>query len=101
MACRKDSRGCATSTQSPAICCGVVYAGSRKKLAEHGDFSHDDTNVIMQLPNPSVQTSLINTLVETAQVAPTILKTLGLDSNQLQSVQIEGTPYCQLPSCRL
>jgi hypothetical protein len=26
---------------------GVTYSGSTKKLAEHGGFSHDDTNVIM------------------------------------------------------
>ena len=24
---------------------GVTYSGSGKKLAEHGGFSHDDTNV--------------------------------------------------------
>ena len=32
---------------------GVTYSGSSKKLAEHGGFSHDDTNVIMLLSNPS------------------------------------------------
>jgi hypothetical protein len=31
---------------------GVTYSGSGKKLAEHGGFSHDDTNVIMLLSNP-------------------------------------------------
>jgi len=55
-------------------------------------FSHDDTNVIMVLSNPSFQTSTVNTPVETMQVAPTVLKALGLDPNQLQSVQIEGIP---------
>jgi hypothetical protein len=29
--------------------------------------------------------------VETTQIAPTILKTLGLDPDKLQAVQIEGT----------
>ncbi len=71
---------------------GVVYTGSSKKLAEHGGFSHDDTNVIMVLSNPSFQTSAVNAPVQTLQVAPTVLKALGLDPNQLQSVQIEGTP---------
>ncbi len=70
---------------------GVVYTGSSKKQEEHGGFSHDDTNVIMLLSNPSFQQSTINTPVETMQVAPTILKALGLDPNQLQSVQLEGT----------
>ena len=70
---------------------GVVYTGSNKKQEEHGGFSHDDTNVIMLLSNPSFQQSTINTPVETMQVAPTILKALGLDPSQLQSVQLEGT----------
>jgi arylsulfatase A-like enzyme len=70
---------------------GVVYTGSNKKQEEHGGFSHDDTNVIMLLSNPSFHQSTINTPVQTMQVAPTILKALGLDPNQLQSVQLEGT----------
>jgi hypothetical protein len=70
---------------------GVVYTGSSKKQEEHGGFSHDDTNVIMVLSNPGFQPSTINTPVQTMQVAPTILKALGLDPNQLQSVQMEGT----------
>jgi hypothetical protein len=70
---------------------GVIYTGSGKKLSEHGGFSHDDTNALMLLSNPSFQQSLINTPVETSQVAPTILRALGLDPSQLQAVQIEGT----------
>ncbi len=70
---------------------GVVYTGSSKKLAEHGGFSHDDTNVIMLLSNPSFTASQVNTPVQTMQVAPTVLKALGLEPSQLQSVQIEGT----------
>ena len=71
---------------------GVVYTGSGKKLAEHGGFSHDDTNVIMVLSNPSFQTSVINSPVQTLQVAPTVLHALGLEPSQLQAVQLEGTP---------
>jgi len=71
---------------------GVVYTASSKKQEEHGGFSHDDTNVIMLLSNPAFQPSTINVPVLTMQVAPTILKALGLDPNQLQSVQQEGTP---------
>lgn len=71
---------------------GVVYTGSSKKQAEHGGFSHDDTNVIMLLANPHLQPRTLNTSVRTAQVAPTILQVLGLDPNALQSVRIEGTP---------
>ena len=71
---------------------GVVYTGSSAKLSEHGGFSHDDTNVIMVLSNPSFTPSTVNTPVETMQVAPTVLRALGLEPSQLQSVQMEGTP---------
>ncbi len=71
---------------------GVVYTGSSSKLSEHGGFSHDDTNVIMLLSNPSFQASTVNSPVQTLQVAPTVLKALGLDPGQLQAVQLEGTP---------
>jgi hypothetical protein len=70
---------------------GVTYSGSTKKLAEHGGFSHDDTNVMMLLSNPNLRFTTVTTPVTTTQVAPTILKVLGLDPNALQSVQKEGT----------
>jgi arylsulfatase A-like enzyme len=69
----------------------VTYSGSTKKLAEHGGFAHDDTNVMMLLANPQLDAKTVSTAVETAQVAPTILAALGLDPNSLQSVQLEGT----------
>ena len=70
---------------------GVTYSNSKKKLAEHGGFSHDDTNVIMLVSNPDFQSSTVSTPVETAQVAPTILEALGLDPSKLDAVQQEGT----------
>ena len=70
---------------------GVTYSGSTKKLAEHGGFSHDDTNVMMLLSHPSLDAKTVTSPVETMQVAPTILKALGLDPNALQSVVMEGT----------
>jgi hypothetical protein len=70
---------------------GVTYSGSSKKLAEHGGFSHDDTNVMMLLSNPSLTATTVTTPVQTMEVAPTILKALGLNPNALDSVQIEGT----------
>ncbi len=71
---------------------GVTYSGSTKKLAEHGGFAHDDVNVIMLVSNPQFSAKTITTPVETMQVAPTILKALGLDPYSLQAVQKEGTP---------
>ncbi len=70
---------------------GVTYSGSTKKLAEHGGFAHDDTNVMMLLSNPIFTATTVTTPVQTMEVAPTILKALGLDPNALQSVQQEGT----------
>jgi arylsulfatase A-like enzyme len=70
---------------------GVTCSGSSKKLAEHGGFAHDDTNVMMLFSNPSMSSSTVFSPVETAQVAPTILTALGLDPNKLESVQIENT----------
>jgi hypothetical protein len=70
---------------------GVTYSKSKAKQAEHGGFAHDDTNVMMLLSNPRFRPTTINTPVGTTQVAPTILRALGLDPNQLQAVRIEGT----------
>jgi hypothetical protein len=75
---------------------GVTYSGSGKKLAEHGGFSHDDTNVIMFLSNPSLHPATVTTPVQTMEVAPTILKVLGLNPQALQSVQQEGTAVLPL-----
>ena len=72
---------------------GGVYTGGLKKQSEHGGFAWDDTNVMLLVSSPSFHESLIlNSFVETAQVAPTILKLLGLDPDALDAVRQEGTP---------
>ena len=70
---------------------GVTYSGSKAKLAEHGGFSHDDTNVVLLLSNPSYRAKTIRASVGTVQVAPTILQTLGLNPSSLSAVVAEGT----------
>jgi hypothetical protein len=70
---------------------GVTYSGSTKKLAEHGGFSRDDTNVMILVANPSFAPKTVTSPVETLQVAPTILKALGLDPSALDAVKEEGT----------
>jgi len=70
---------------------GVIYTGSARKLMEHGGFAHDDTNVMLLVSNPSFEPKTITGPVQTAQVAPTILKALGLNPNALQAVQKENT----------
>jgi hypothetical protein len=70
---------------------GVTYTGSTKKLSEHGGFAHDDTNVILLVSNPSYEPKTVYSNVGTNQVAPTILKALGLDPRALDGVRWEGT----------
>ena len=71
---------------------GVTYSGSTKKLAEHGGFAHDDTNVLLLVENPGFYETTINAPVQTAQIAPTILRALGLNPTTLDAVRLEGTP---------
>ena len=70
---------------------GVTYTGSHKKLAEHGGFAHDDTNVILLLSKPNFQPQTVRAEVGAAQVAPTILQALGIDPSALDAVRAEGT----------
>jgi hypothetical protein len=70
---------------------GVTYSTSTSKLAEHGGFAHDDTNVMLLLSLPSSKPSTVHAQVGTAQVAPTILKALGIDPSALDAVKAEGT----------
>ncbi len=69
---------------------GVTYTGSASKLAEHGGFAHDDTNVMLLLANPGFQPRTVYTEVGTLQIAPTILTALGLDPRKLDGVRLEG-----------
>jgi hypothetical protein len=70
---------------------GVTYTGSASKLAEHGGFAHDDTNAMLLLSNPGFRPRTVFEGVQTMQVAPTILKALGLDPRKLDGVRLEGT----------
>ena len=71
---------------------GVTYSSSKAKQSEHGGFGHDDTNVVLLVSNASFQGKTVRSGVGTVQVAPTILKALGLDPWQLYAVRQEGTP---------
>lgn len=70
---------------------GVIYSGSSKKIAEHGGGTVDDTQVALLVSMPSIHPGTLSTAVSTTQIAPTILKALGLDPQALQAVQKEGT----------
>jgi arylsulfatase A-like enzyme len=70
---------------------GTIYTGSMSKNAEHGGFSFGDTNVGLIVSNPDLHTRVVKTPVATSQVAPSILKALGIDPNELGAVRKEGT----------
>ncbi len=71
---------------------GTVYTGSTKKNAEHGGFSFGDINVGLIVSHPDLEARVVKTPVATSQVAPTILKALGIDPEALESVRVEHTP---------
>jgi len=70
---------------------GVVYTGGTK-IAEHGGDNPGDRDVPLLVYAPrTVSPRKSSDWVETTQVAPTILRLLGLDPDALQAVRIEGT----------
>jgi Type I phosphodiesterase / nucleotide pyrophosphatase len=85
----------ATDSRTPDIIgiakIGTIYTGG-SKIAEHGGFNEDDTHVALIVSHPDLRQASINAAVASTQVAPTILKALGLDPNELDGVRQEGTP---------
>ena len=69
---------------------GVVYT-SGKKIAEHGGLALEDRNVLLVVSAPGVKPASVATPVNTAQIAPTILKALGYAPDDLEAVRAEGT----------
>ena len=70
---------------------GVTYSGSTTMIEDHGGFAHDDTNVMMLVTNPHFKASTVSATTTTTQVAPTIVKALGLNPAALDAVREEGT----------
>jgi hypothetical protein len=70
---------------------GVIYTKSRAKDMEHGGFAADDGHVALLVSNPSLYRKTVSTQVGTTQVAPTIIKALGLNPSLLDAVKKEGT----------
>jgi arylsulfatase A-like enzyme len=70
---------------------GVVYTGG-SKIAEHGGDNPADREVPLLVYAPgTVRPGSSDRWVETTQVAPTVLRLLGLDPDALQAVRIDGT----------
>ena len=70
---------------------GTVYSLSKKKDAEHGGFADDDSHVALLVSNPALKAETSAGAVRTKQVAPTVLRALGIDPLWLESVWLEGT----------
>jgi hypothetical protein len=70
---------------------GVTYSSSTAMIEDHGGFAHDDTNVIMLVAHPGFRPRTVSNATTTMQVAPTIVKALGLDPAALDAVRAEGT----------
>jgi hypothetical protein len=69
---------------------GVIFTGG-SKIAEHGGLNEDDIHVGLLVSGPGIESPVVfKGNVSTAQVAPSILRLLGLDPNRLQAVQKEG-----------
>jgi len=72
---------------------GDIYASTDDpSIAGHGGFSEEDTHVALLVVNPGLETKKIKRPVETAQIAPTILRALGIDPQALEAIRIEKTP---------
>ncbi len=70
----------------------MVYTGGKSKIAEHGGAGFQDRNVPILVHVPGLRYGgEISAQVETTQIAPTILRLLGLNPQALQAVQIEHT----------
>ena len=71
---------------------GVVFTGHKAKIAEHGGNGFEDRNVPILLVRPETRSgTVVTTPATTAQIAPTILKLLGLNPSELQAVALENT----------
>ena len=71
---------------------GVVYTGKQAKIAEHGGADPQDRHVPLVVAGAEVDKGRVDRVVETTQIAPTILRLLGLHPDALQAVQAEHTP---------
>lgn len=70
---------------------GTIYTTSTSKVAEHGGNSVDDRNVACFLSSPRLGKRVIGAYVETKQIAPVVLKALGIGPEKLMGVVVEGT----------
>jgi arylsulfatase A-like enzyme len=74
---------------------GVIFTGG-SKLSEHGGFNEDDVHTALLVANPALAHAVVKAAVSNQQVAPTIIKALGLNPDELDAVrkeQIQPLPF--------
>ncbi|GAB2914225.1 alkaline phosphatase family protein [Paraburkholderia jirisanensis] len=73
---------------------GVIYTSSTSKDEEHGGNAPDDSHLglVVYVPGEHRAGRTVDDRVLTTQVAPTILRLLGVEPELLHSVAVEGTP---------
>jgi hypothetical protein len=74
---------------------GVIFTGG-SKIAEHGGLNEDDIHAALLFSMPGIEQQTVKTPVLNQQVAPTIIKALGMDPNELEAVkkeQIKSLPF--------
>ena len=72
---------------------GVIYTTTSvsTKKVEHGGLTEENTHVPLIVAGPGVAVGRVDSPVDLRQVAPTILKALGLRPNDLEAVRREHT----------
>jgi hypothetical protein len=67
---------------------GVIFTGG-SKIAEHGGLNEDDIHAALLVSFPGATAKTVKAAVLNQQVAPTIIKALGIDPNELEAVKEE------------
>ena len=67
---------------------GVIFTGG-SKLSEHGGLNEDDVHTGLLVSLPDLKQMTVKSAVSNQQVAPTVIKALGLDPSELQAVREE------------
>jgi len=67
---------------------GVIFTGG-SKIAEHGGFNEDDVHTALLLSMDGIRGMVVKTATTNQQVAPTIIRALGLDPASLDAVRKE------------
>ncbi len=67
---------------------GVIFTGG-SKIAEHGGLNEDDIHAALLVAFAGATQKTVKSAVLNQQVAPTIIKALGIDPNELEAVKEE------------